>query len=110
MNRLVGVCALRPNTNRAEDMNAAEVAALNACGSYISVSVYKRADGGSDGTLGGVTSMPELTLYVPHPRGNCTLEELTRDPEWRRTRCILEMLPPASPGCPVRFKPRDETR
>lgn len=93
---------------RAEDMNETEVAALNKCGRYLSVEVYRWHSQGRvvDCTAGGVTANDALTLFVPHPRGNYTLEELSE----REDTCILEMLPPAMPNCPVRFKPRGEDR
>lgn len=100
----------RANQARAEDLPAEWVAKLNDCGTYISVSVY-RDDSIGDCTLLGVTSRARnLSLFVPHPRGNFTLAELTEDHDWRQTKCILEVIPPAFPGCTLRFKPRGETR
>lgn len=93
----------RGNPRRAEDFTAEEVTTLNNCARYLSVSVYRDRH---DCTLGGVTSTLD-TLYVPHPHGPHTLGSLL---EHGHAGAILEMLPPAFPGCTVRFKPRGETR
>lgn len=71
---------------------------LNACGRYLLVYVYRAADG-VDCSLHGVTSR-FTQLYVPCPGGNYTLEDLAD----KRDQ-MLEVIPPAMPGCPYRFRP-----
>lgn len=84
------------------DAFIAEANALNECGRYIAVHVYRRAptghswDGG-DCTLGGVTSR-EATLFAPHPRGNFRRDEI-------QAGARLVVVPRAFAACPLRLAP-----
>jgi hypothetical protein len=101
---------------RAEDMTWPELQRINDCDRYIYVNALlprRRGEpfpGMSDCTLGGVTSKCELSLFVPHPRGNFTLKDLTETSPHAANNVVLEIIEPPFEGCQIRFKVRGEKR
>lgn len=74
---------------------------LNASTMYLMVNVLRPADF-PDCTLNGITARYSR-LYVPHPEGYLKREDIEAKGEAEK---LLEVLPPAFPGCPARFRPR----
>jgi hypothetical protein len=81
-----------PDQKCAKSWTRQEVDAVNRCGRYILVHVLRAT---TDCTLNGITSRRD-TFYLPHPQG--PLES----PDYEG---ILEILPPAFDGCPLRVRP-----
>lgn len=84
--------------------------ALNACGRYVSVSVLRYE---VDCTNGGVSSSDNHghpSFFAPCPEGNFLREDLEGTDPTKRFTVILEVIPPAFPGCAYRFKVAGETR
>jgi hypothetical protein len=78
---------------------------LNASTRYLMVDVLRAADR-RDCTMNGISAR-HARLYVPHPEGYLERDALIAKGEGPQ---LLEVIPPAFPGCPARVKPRGEAR